>query len=260
MSGDQETRGVGSASTDATRDILADAGTTDEFPARTDPIVPDRLICPSCHHTVPTVDEQGGVRCENCGNSFRLARVRPASALDEIRVIGRFQLLERVGQGSFGSVWRARDTQLDRVVALKIPHEHAVECGLDLERVAREARVAAQLRHPGIVRLYEMLTLEDLPVLVSDFIEGTSLKAVLERRRLTFRESALLVAQIAEALEHAHDCGLVHRDIKPANIMMEPGHPSAREEAPGEEHGPSRLGRPILVDFGLDDVPGLVES
>ena len=110
------------------------------------------------------------------------------SAIDEIRVIGRFQLLERVGQGSFGAVWRARDTQLDRVVALKIPHEHALESAWT-PNAWREARVAAQLRHPGIVRLYEIIALDDVPVLVSDFIDGMSLKAVLEIRRLTFRES-----------------------------------------------------------------------
>ena len=123
--------------------------------------------------------KQGSVHCDNCGNSFRLERVWLGSKIDEIRIIGRFQLLDRVGQGSFGTVWRARDTQLDRVVAVKIPHHHAVESGLDVERLEREARVAAQLRHPGIVRLYEILTVDGLPVLVTDFIEGISLKELL---------------------------------------------------------------------------------
>ncbi len=141
---------------------------------------------------------------------------------------------------------------LDRVVAVKIPHLHVHATGLDYERVGREARVAAQLRHPGIVRLYEILTLEDLPVLVSDFIDGVPLKDLLEVRRLTFRESALLIAQIAEALDHAHDRGLVHRDIKPANIMMETGGAAADlADVSKEESGLARLGRPIVVDFGL---------
>ena len=167
-------------------------------------------------------------------------------------MIGRFQLLERVGQGSFGTVWQARDTQLERIVALKVPHHHALASGLDTDRLEREARVAAQLRHPGIVRLYELVTIDGLPVLVSDFIEGPPLKDLLESRRLTFRESALLVAQVAEALHHAHERGLVHRDVKPANIMMETaGHEIKPDKSLADEPGAARLGQPIVVDFGL---------
>ena len=150
------------------------------------------------------------------------------------------------------ALYGARDTQLDRVVALKIPHPSALETGLDAERLDREARVAAQLRHPGIVRLYELLTLENVPVLVSDFIDGLPLKDLLKIRRLTFRESALIVAQIAESLDYAHERGLVHRDIKPANIMIEYGT-EARDfasEQPGKP-GANRLGNPVVVDFGL---------
>ncbi len=260
MNDDHRTPTLGPETTGTATSPGADLGSTQGLLDPTERIGADRLICPCCRHSVSTIDEHGGgVRCEKCGNSFRLARMRQPSALDEIRVLGRFQLLERVGQGSFGAVWRARDTQLDRIVALKIPHEHAAESGLDVERVGREARVAAQLRHPGIVRLYEIVTLEDLPVLVSDFIEGASLKVVLERRRLTFRESAILIAMIAEALDHAHEHGLVHRDIKPANIMMElaeragaaaGGNP--RADATLADDGASSLpGRPIVVDFGL---------
>lgn len=253
MRDDQRTPDLGLESTAPAGILATDLGSTDAFSGRTERISPDRLICPCCYHSVSTVDEHGGgVRCEKCGNSFRLAPMRQHSALDEIRVIGRFQLLERVGQGSFGAVWRARDTQLDRIVALKVPHEHAVECGLDLERIGREARVAAQLRHPGIVRLYEVLAVDGVPVLVSDFIEGSSLKVVLDRRRLTFREGALLIAQVAEALDHAHEHGLVHRDVKPANIMMEQLRLAGdRQDKPEDERGTNLPGRPVVVDFGL---------
>jgi len=253
MGDDQETLGAGWASKSDPGQIRAELGSTNELEAETSPQTTNRLICPACHHTFATGDVPGGsVQCEKCGNSFRLERAGHGSTLDEIRVIGRFQLLDRVGQGSFGTVWRARDTQLDRIVAVKIPHPHAIESGLDVERLQREARVAAQLQHPGIVRLYEMLTLENRPVLVSSFIEGVPLKDLLKLRRLTFRESAVLVAQIAEALEHAHQRGLVHRDIKPANIMIEysaeAGDPA---EAVAEERGSTRLGKPVVVDFGL---------
>jgi eukaryotic-like serine/threonine-protein kinase len=236
--------------------IKIESHPTDTFEARSETRSSERLICPSCQHTVVTSELQSGsVHCDNCGNSFRLERVLLDSTIDEIRIVGRFQLLDRVGQGSFGTVWRARDTQLDRVVAVKIPHHHAIEAGLDAERLAREARVAAQLRHPGIVRLYEILIVSGLPVLVSDFIQGITLKELLAIRRLTFRETADLVAQIADALDHAHERGLVHRDIKPANIMMEysadaagTGKSADHADAARSE---TRLGKPILVDLGL---------
>jgi eukaryotic-like serine/threonine-protein kinase len=253
MSDDQETLGGKGSSPSAPGHFRAELGSTNDLEAETSPQTPDRLICPSCHHTFASgAYPSGSIYCEKCGNSFRVERAGRGSAIDEIRLIGRFQLLDRVGHGSFGTVWRARDTQLDRIVALKIPHPHAIESGLDIERLEREARVAAQLNHPGIVRLFEMVTLEDRPVLVSGFIDGVSLKDLLKIRRLTFRETASLVAQIAEALEHAHERGLVHRDVKPANIIMEhasdTGDPT---EAAADEAGSSRLGRPVVVDFGL---------
>ncbi len=101
---------------------------------------------------------------------------------------------------------------------------------------------AAQLRHPGIVSVHEVLDVENQLVLVSDYIDGVPLKDLLELRRLTFQESATLVADIAEALDHAHSQGLVHRDIKPANILIEP---ALREQRP------SSVGRALIVDFGL---------
>ncbi len=266
MSDDQAPTGTTRASPSELGLIPGVADLTETLDAQPGEQSTERLICPSCEHTVAAGDYQSEVaHCENCGHSFRLERVWPGSPLDEIRIVGRFQLLDRVGRGSFGTVWRARDTQLDRVVAVKIPHHHALESVLDSERIEREARVAAQLRHPGIVRLYEILTVDEMPVLVSDFISGISLKSLLQIRRLTFRESADLIAQIAEALDHAHDRGLVHRDVKPANIMMEFSGSSPEAGATAgqataglhvaalsaEDRAATRLGKPIVVDFGL---------
>src|SRR5262249_39936325 len=147
-------------------------------------------------------------------------------------------LLERVGVGAFGAVWKARDPKLDRIVALKILHSGLGTDEAEMQRFGREARATAQLRHPGIVTVHEVLTLDGLPVLVSDFVRGVTLKDFLEVRRLTFRESAQLVAELAEALDYAHGMGVVHRDIKPANVMREAG-------------GGGGLGRRLLMDFGL---------
>jgi WD40 repeat protein/serine/threonine protein kinase len=180
------------------------------------------LSCPQCFQPLPFNSQAGQqLLCRECGSSFRVENYRSVSNTGEVRMWGRFQLLECIGQGSFGAVWRARDTQLDRTVAVKIPHSHVLSSAVFVERFQREARAAAQLRHPGVVRLYEVAKVDGVPALVSDFINGVTLKCVIDARRLTFRETAALVADVAEALDYAHVMGLVHRDIKPGNIMLE---------------------------------------
>jgi serine/threonine protein kinase len=177
---------------------------------------------------------------------------RQTTTTSEMRQLGKFQLLERVGVGAFGAVWRARDTELDRVVALKVPHANfSAEPG-ERERFNREARAAAQLRHPGIVTVHEVATLEERPAIVADFIEGVTLRDQLGLRRLTFRESAEVVAQVAEALDYAHARGLVHRDVKPANIMLDFGHGRGRgAAADGQEKAAPPGLRALVMDFGL---------
>ncbi len=201
------------------------------------------LCCPHCRQPVWGESMAAHeVVCRECGSSFRVEDVDQATTVEHVRRLDRFQLLEDVGRGSFGTVWRAWDTQLKRIVALKVPHESFMSSPEYADRCRREAEAAAQLRHPGIVRLYEVVLAEGMPVLVSDFIDGIALKNLLELRPVTFREAAALVADLAEALDYAHRRGLVHRDVKPGNILVEPA-------APGEKAG--ALGRPILVDFGL---------
>ncbi|WP_439625012.1 protein kinase domain-containing protein [Gemmata sp.] len=158
----------------------------------------------------------------------------PAGAAAE-----RFRLLERVGQGACGVVWRAYDSRLDREVALKVPHPALLGSAEALERFDREARSAARLRHPGIVCVHEVATVEGVPALVEDFVDGESLRALLARRRLAPREAAAVAADAAEALDYAHARGAVHRDIKPANLMIAPDRAGG---APG---------RVVVVDFGL---------
>src|SRR5262249_53912196 len=158
--------------------------------------------------------------------------------------LGRFRLVERVGAGGCGVVWRAQDTKLDRVVALKVPHPGLLAQPACLERFHREARAAARLRHPGIVTVHEAVVLEGLPAIVSDFVDGVALVDLLRARRLTFRESAALVAEAAEALDYAHAMGLVHRDVKPGNILLQGDGPVLDRASAG-------VGRPRVADFGL---------
>jgi hypothetical protein len=136
---------------------------------------------------------------------------------------------------------------------LKVPHTGLLTDAEELERFQREARNAAQLRHPGIVTVHDVAMLEGLPVIVADFVTGVPLKDLLEVRRLTFRESAVLLADIAEAVQYAHRMGVVHRDLKPANIMVAYEVPKSDGEmrpSGGGARGPE-VGRPLVMDFGL---------
>jgi serine/threonine protein kinase len=150
------------------------------------------------------------------------------------RRLGKFALLERLGAGSCGYVFRARDAELGRVVAIKIPRAGRLASPEDAARFVREARSAAQLEHPGIVSLHEAGQTEDGTFyLVEEFVPGTTLAARLGSGPLSTREAAALIAAVADALDYAHRRGVIHRDIKPSNIMLD------------EE------GRPHLMDFGL---------
>jgi WD40 repeat protein len=205
-----------------------------------------RIRCPHRHNPIQLGDDQpDDVLCPACGSSFRVREARQTTTTGGMRPLGKIQLLERVGLGAFGAVWRARDVELDRIVALKIPHASLLTSKADLERFHREARAAAQLRHPGIVTVHEVQMLEGLPTIVSDFIDGVPLKDLLEVRRLTFDEAATVIAEVAEALDYAHSRGLVHRDIKPANIMME-----SVAKQPGAVAAHDGL-KPRVMDFGL---------
>jgi WD40 repeat protein/tRNA A-37 threonylcarbamoyl transferase component Bud32 len=206
-----------------------------------------QLSCPHCHNPIEVAAASAlqEILCPACGSSFRLESDQTRTYAAGHQQMGRFELLHQVGAGAFGAVWKAQDKELGRVVAVKIPHGGRSVAAKDQERFLREGRSAAQLRHPGIVSVHEVGQHEGLPFLVCDFIEGVTLADLLTARRLSFRETAELVACVAEALDYAHSLGVVHRDIKPSNIMLERPAPGAND--PGEVS----LGKPLLMDFGL---------
>ena len=148
--------------------------------------------------------------------------------------LGKFELQAELGAGSFGYVFRARDTELDRTVAVKIQRAGDLANEEECSRFMREARSVAQLKHPGIVSLYEIGQTEDgVCYLVTEFIEGHTLEDRLKSAPHDGRWAAELLAQTADALQYAHAHGVVHRDIKPSNILIDPEN------------------RPHLMDFGL---------
>jgi serine/threonine protein kinase len=170
-------------------------------------------------------------------------RVRHAVEPSPNRQLGKFELLEELGVGSFGRVYRARDSQLGRIVAIKLLRAGEFASREEVDRFLREARSAAQLQHPGIVSVHDAAQTEDGSCyLVQEFVEGQTLAVMMSRQRFDFRTSAALIAEVATALDFAHRHGVVHRDMKPSNLMLD------------------AAGGPHVMDFGLakldtDDAP-----
>ncbi len=143
------------------------------------------------------------------------------SARSHAKSIGRYELGEVIGRGAFGVVHRAYDTTLRRAVALKRPRPGAVETPEAVERFLREARAVAGLRHHGIVAVHDAGQDDGELYLVSDLIEGRNLAEEMAERRPGFRRSAEWLADLAEALDHAHRLGVIHRDVKPSNVLID---------------------------------------
>src|SRR5436309_781634 len=144
--------------------------------------------------------------------------------------LGRFELEAELGVGSFGHVFRARDTELDRPVALKIQRAGSITSGETAERFHREARSIARLQHRGIVALYDTGATEDgICFIVTEFIEGETLEGAVRKGPVDPRRAAQLIAEVADALQYAHDHGVIHRDVKPSNVLVDgEGRPDVR--------------------------------
>src|SRR5437763_6530174 len=146
----------------------------------------------------------------------------PPNPFGDPTQIGRYRVIRLLGKGGFGRVYLAQDDELDRPVAIKVPHPERIASPSDLDAFLKEAKNLAKLEHPNIVPVYDAGRTDDgLCFVVSKFLEGNDLAAKIRQGRLDFHEAAELVATIAEALHYAHTRGLVHRDIKPANILID---------------------------------------
>ena len=154
--------------------------------------------------------------------------------MDETLILDRYRLIERLASGGSAEVWRAHDEQLDRPVAVKRLHPHLLPDDASRKRLAAEARAAAGLSHPVVVGVYDVDTTGHWPALVMELVQGESLSARIDREGpLSPRAAAVVTADVAEALYHAHQRGVIHRDVKPGNVLL------------------STDGRTRLVDFGI---------
>ena len=155
----------------------------------------------------------------------------------------RYELIERLGGGGMATVWMAQDTRLGRRVAVKVISDALAAQAPYVERFRREARIAAGLSHPNLVKVYDFGSDGDRPFLVMEYIAGVTLGA--ESAGAPRVDSEALARELLDALGHIHDAGIVHRDIKPANVLVGPD------------------GRARLTDFGIamaEGSTGLTET
>lgn len=226
---------------------------------------PLQLICPRCSSAYQLTDEgQRSSTCPDCGlelfvsESQSRAESSPLHGTSETapwspgmsghepaqsdghpmleavpRKLGRYDILDYLGGGGFARVYLAKDTELDRLVAMKVPRSDRFQSEAALDRFFEEARMVAQLEHPGIVQVYDVGTDEGIRYIVSQYIRGKTLTQRLALSSIPYTESAEIMRQCADAIQFAHKRQFFHRDLKPGNILLD------------------ESGKSFVADFGL---------
>lgn len=179
-----------------------------------------------------------GLETDAGSKDGRKPRFTPPTLESLIKLFPQLQILGVLGAGGMGAVYKARQPALDRIVALKIlPADDSSGTNF-AERFNREARALARLNHPNIVTVYEFGQVEGLHFFLMEFVDGANLRQLEKSGRLSPREALQIIPQICDALQYAHDEGVVHRDIKPENVLVD------------------RKGRVKIADFGLAKILG----
>src|SRR5258706_8125935 len=168
-------------------------------------------------------------------------RLRPGQVLGN-----RYQILQLLGEGGMGAVYKARDTELDRIVALKLIRPEFAKNPEILRRFKQEMILARQITHKNVIRIFDLGQADGIKFITMDFVEGRDLRQLLaEKGKLAPEQAARIMLQICRALEAAHGEGVVHRDLKPQNIMLDAS------------------GRVYVMDFGIarsDYLPGMTQT
>jgi predicted Ser/Thr protein kinase len=209
-------------------------------------IVIEATPCPSCGKPMPAGTLAG--LCPGCllaqgaaaesSEGGRAGRFVPPPLEEIAKLFPQLEILGLLGAGGMGAVYKARQPALDRVVALKVLPSHNAEGVNFAERFNREARALARLNHPNIVAVYEFGDAGGLHFFIMEFVDGANLRQLEQAGRLAPREALQIIPQICDALQYAHDEGVVHRDIKPENVLVD------------------RKGRVKIADFGLAKILG----
>ena len=191
--------------------------------------MPDEKRCPECGSPVAESGPADGL-CPRClmkagqGATQTLGgaeRFDPPTPEKLAESFPQLEILELIGQGGMGAVYKARQPRLDRTVALKILAPQLVQDPAFAERFGREARTLAKLSHPHIVDIHDFGEADGLYYCVMEYVDGAALREVMRAGRLSAADALGLVPQLCDALQFAHDAGIVHRDIKPENILLD---------------------------------------
>jgi len=204
------------------------------------------LRCPSCGHTNPS----GTLQCAICHSSIssedltqtnigwsRAASI-PAPAggfafAPGTLLSGRYEIIQMLGQGGMGTVYKARDTELDRLVAVKVIRGEMANDAKTLARFKQELILARQITHKNVIRIFDLGSHDAAKFITMEFVDGHDLSAIMAARRFAPLEAARIVRQVCRALDAAHSENVIHRDLKPQNVMIDDA------------------GRVYVMDFGL---------
>ena len=158
------------------------------------------------------------------------------------KTIAHYQILEKLGEGGMGVVYKARDTHLDRLVALKVLPPEKVADPERKRRFVQEAKAASALNHPNIITIHDIASENGIDFIVMEYVQGKTLDALVPRKGLRLNETLKLAIQMADALAKAHSAGIIHRDLKPSNLMV------------------TEAGLVKVLDFGLAKLTEVSES
>ena len=203
------------------------------------PVPPSGLgdLCPECMLALGAAsqtDTGGGI-----GSPGTKAAASPPAKPEEIaKHFPQLEILECLGRGGMGVVYKARQPRLDRLVALKILAPEKEQDPRFAERFAREAKALARLNHPNIVTVHDFGEADGMFYLLMEFVDGVTLRQLLQTRKLAPEEALRIVPKICDALQFAHELGVVHRDIKPENVLLD------------------KQGRVKIADFGIAKIVG----
>lgn len=200
---------------------------------------PNTGRCPTCGHDLPAGPDSLCPRCLLAGAAATQQTAQPEApnpphTLENVRsAFPNLEIIEIIGAGGMGTVYRARQPKLERLVALKILPEHLARQATFAERFHREARLLARLHHPHIVSVFDFGQAGPFYYLLMELVEGANLRQSMRAGRFSASQALQVVPQICEALQFAHEQGVLHRDIKPENILLD------------------RHGRVKIADFGI---------